>query len=557
MIGSIRKHSAWLWWVIAALTIASFVWWGVSPGSRYGSGHGGGRGTIYGKQVTDEDFRAAQREFMVYYWMQTHQFPKLPNFTETDLDRETYVRLLLKAKARELGIHVNTEAQQAVAVAFLSSLTRDHQPVPMSQFVERVLQPEGLDASDFQRAIADDLAIEQLERALGMSGALIPPQDASAIYDRNYQEFSAQAVFFSASNYVSQVVATPAAVSEFYSNHIADLYRLPDRIQLNYIEYGLSNFLEAAQQKIGTTNLANQVESIYEQQGMKAVPDANTPEEAKAKIREAILHQTALPMAQDKARQFLTELFAMSPVAPENLVALAKTNGLTVRTTEPFSASEGPAEFPASADFVDEAFKKNSDYPFFIKPVVMGDAVYVVGLAKQIPSEIEPFGQVHDHVVADFKYSEAVIKARAAGTNFYYSAAVQMAAGKTFAQAALAAGQSPVALRPFSLAVPDVPEAEGHVDPRQLVNVAASTPVGHISRFEPAENGGFVLFVQSLLPVDEARKTAEMPRFMTQLRRNRESEAFNIWLGEEANRELKNTPVYEEMMRGRQAPGRS
>ena len=38
MIGTIRKHSKWLWWIIAGLTVVSFVYWGVTPATRNASG---------------------------------------------------------------------------------------------------------------------------------------------------------------------------------------------------------------------------------------------------------------------------------------------------------------------------------------------------------------------------------------------------------------------------------------------------------------------------------------------------------------------------------------
>ena len=553
MIGTIRKHSAWLWWIVAGLTIISFVIFMGQGGTRYGGGRYAGLGAIYGKPVTAEEFSAAQREFLVLYWMRSHEFPKSPGFSKTDLEKETYVRLMLTAKAKALGIHANLEAQQLVATNFLTSLGREGQAVPMSTFLERILQPEGLDAADFQRAIADNLAIAQLQQTLGLPGALITPQEVGQVYDREHQEFSAQAVFFAASNYVSQVAVTPAAISLFYSNFLA-YYRLPDRVQLNYLEYDLTNFLAAAEQKLGKTNIASQAEMYYSQKGAEAVPDAKTPEEAKAKLRDMILRQSAAAMAGDQAKQFLNTLFAMDPALPENLVALARTNGLTVHTTAPFSEAEGPIEFPASADLAKAAFKLTAESPFWIKPIAEAEAVYVIGLKTKLPSEIQPLTLIHDRVVADYKNYEATAKARTAGTNFYFGASVQMAAGKTFAQAALAAGQTPQVLKPFSLSSQAVPEAEGHAELNQLKNAAFTTKPGHVSQFVATAEGGFVLFVQSMLPVDEAAKNTELPRFLAQQRRSRESEAFSLWLETEANRELKNTPVYADLMGNKAAP---
>ena len=43
--------------------------------------------------------------------------------------------------------------------------------------------------------------MQQLIQVLGLSGALVTPQEAGQLYDREHQEVSAQAVFFSASNF--------------------------------------------------------------------------------------------------------------------------------------------------------------------------------------------------------------------------------------------------------------------------------------------------------------------------------------------------------------------
>jgi hypothetical protein len=49
-----------------------------------------------------------------------------------------------------------------------------------------------------------------------------------------------------------------------------------------------------------------------------------------------------------------------------------------------------------------------------------------------------------------------------------------------------------------------------------------------------------------VLPLDETKKTTEFPQFLSQVRRGRQNEAFNLWLQGEANRELRNTPVYQQ-----------
>ena len=557
MIGTIRKHSKVLWWTIVPLTIITFVIFMGQGGARNGGQARAGLGTIYGQTVTPETLDAAKRAYFIDYWLRRQQFPdRDPSLTRLDIDRDIYERLILTGKAKQLGIHVSEDAQVAGANSILRSIGRNGEAVPMDAFVSQVLQPEGLTPADFQRFVEDDLAIQQLINTLGMSGALVTPQDASQIYDRDHQEVSAQAVFFSGTNYISQVPVTPAAVGLFYTNYMAH-YRLNDRVRVNYVTWELSNFLAAAEQKIGKTNITAEVESAFAKDGMKAVPSATTPDEAKAKIRELILRRYAAAAAADEAKQFIKELFAMEPVSGANLVTLAKTKGLTVRTSAPFDQQTGPEEFPGAAETITtEAFKLNPDSPFPERPVPGSDTLFVIGLAQQLPSEVPPLSEIHDRVAKDYQYHEAAIKARTVGTNFFINAAVQMAAGKSFAQVALASGLTPFALKPFSLASQDIPEAEGHANIGEIKNAAFTTQPGHVSPFVPTAEGGFVLFVQSMLPVNESEKTSEMPRFLAQLRRSRENEAFNLWLNAEANRELRNTPVFAELMgAGNPAPG--
>ena len=93
MIGTIRKHSGWLWLIIVTLTIISFLYWGASPAARYDHGHSGGYGTIYGHAVTREMYVQAQQQFRLYYWMRSGSFPeKSETFKRDDMERETYVR---------------------------------------------------------------------------------------------------------------------------------------------------------------------------------------------------------------------------------------------------------------------------------------------------------------------------------------------------------------------------------------------------------------------------------------------------------------------------------
>ena len=550
MFKFLRRHR-WILIIAMAITCITFVFWGVGPSARSGGGRGSNDfGTIYGHKITQQDYIEARNEFYLFYWFHYGEWPdKNPNLSQDDMQREIYLQLLFNQKAADVGIHIGDEVVDQVAAEMLHSLGRNRQPVPIDVFVKQLLQPQGLTADDFKAYVRHELIREQLVQTMGLPGELVTPQEAAAEYEREYREFSAQAVFFSASNYLSAVTVTPAAVAQFYTNYLAT-YRLPDRVQVSYVEFNVSNYLAQAKAEWAKTNFEDAVEANYHQLGPDYFSDARTPEAAKAKIRELLIRNRALTDANQQANDFASALFALEPVKSENLATVAKQRGLTAHLTAPFTSAYGPEEFAAPADFTKAAFSLTPDEPF-AGPVLGPDAIYILALAKQLPSEIPSFDQIRARVREDYRFYEATLLAQRAGTNFYFNVTIQMAAGRTFAQAAVAAGLQPEALPLFSLSTRDLPELGDRVELNQLKQVAFSTPVGHASDFTETSDGGFFLYVQSQLPVNQAAMNSQMPQFIAQLRHAQQNEAFNEWLQLEANRELRDTPVY----RPQAAPG--
>lgn len=551
MIGTIRKHSKWLWWFIAGLTIISFIYWGSAPATRNsGGGRGSGNlGSIAGRKVTPDAYLSVKAEVYIEHWLNTRRWPdRDPNYSEADLERDIYLRLMLIQKADDLGIHIGNDAVATVANNILSSpamlqaFGSNGQAVPLEGFVKAVLQPENLSAADFENLVRDELVIDQLRQMVGMAGALITPEEAATFYQRQHQKLSAQIVVFSASNYLAAVPVTPALVGQFYTNYLAE-YRLPDRVEVYYVAYPVTNFMAGAEQKL--TNLNDQVEAIYNRYGTNAVPDAKSPADAKGKIRDALIREQALADARQQADDFANTVFNMDPVRPENLTAAAKQKGLAVRLTAPFSQEYGPAEFTAPEAFTKAAFGLTPDEPL-AGPIVGRDAIYVIALGKQLPSEIPPLSQIRDRVTQDYQLHEGTLRAQAAGTNFVRTLPAGLAAGKSFAAVCAAAGLRPETLPPFSLSTTDLPELGDRVALNQLKGVAFATPVDRASGFEPTDDGGFIVYVKSHLPLDTAAMNAELPQFTEAFRQQRETAAFYNWLNRTGSRDLRNTPVFQE-----------
>ncbi len=539
-----RKHR-WILIVAMAVTAITFVFF-MGQGGNRGNGSGGTAdfGSVYGHKISMREYMDARNDFNLFYWFHNQEWPV--NVPQNDLEEQIYLRLMLLQKAHDLGIHVSDESAGAAAATLLHSLDRNNQHVTLDIFAKQILASRGLGIADFERFARNDIAIQQLIQTLGLSGELITPQEAASLYERQHQEVQAQAVFFSASNYLSHVTVNPGIIGQFYTNQMA-YYRLPDRVQVNYVEFELSNYLASAEQKIGKTNLTEAVEANFRKVGLDGVPGAKTEAEAKEKIRESLLKQEAVVEARKEANDFATELDNLSVKQASNLATLAKQKGYTVHLTAPFSAQYGPEEFLATESFVKAAFALTPAEPI-TGPIPGSTAFYVIAFNKQLPSEVPSLDSIRDRVTADFKMLEARAMAVRDGTNFVHVLTNQLASGKSFAAASVAAGFKTETLPPFSLVTTELTGFSERTQINELKQVAFGTPVGQPSNFAETEDGGFILFVEKKLPIDRATMTSQMPEFTAQLRRNRANEAFNIWLQGEANRELRNTPVVKNQM---------
>jgi hypothetical protein len=195
----------------------------------------------------------------------------------------------------------------------------------------------------------------------------------------------------------------------------------------------------------------------------------------------------------------------------------------------------------------------NADEPIS-SPIPGADAYYIIALAKNLPSEIPPLSEIQSQVTRDYQRLSAAFLARQAGTNFsQIQLPIQLAVKKSFASAASAAGLKPEALPAFSQSTESVSGFEQRGELAALKYVAFGTEPGHASQFIPTPDGGFLVYVNSLLPVDESEKQADLPDFTAQLRRSRENEAINQWINAEANKELKGISLLRDQAAGAKA----
>src|ERR1043165_5350389 len=130
MFGTIRKHQNWLWFIVVAVVIVSFVIY-FDPsqrGNRGGRGGGSGElGRIDDHVVTPRELDEARREFKLIYFLNTRKWPEedREHSAQIDEEREAAARLLNIVKAEEAGIHVPDTAVAEMAHRLLGGANLD------------------------------------------------------------------------------------------------------------------------------------------------------------------------------------------------------------------------------------------------------------------------------------------------------------------------------------------------------------------------------------------------------------------------------------------------
>jgi hypothetical protein len=540
MFDTIRRHQKWLWIVIMTVTIISFVAF-FSPTNQMGGSVGVSRsakvGSINGRPISRDEYVRAYREAELRYLFVYNEWPSSGDSTEGMIRQETGNRLLLIEKMRTLGIEVSDSAvAKWIIDTFQDPEQKKFRQDAYDQFVKNRLAARGISARDFESYVRHELGIQHLLAIAGISGKLVTPQEGEELFRRENEEIDTQAVFLSRTNFLDKVPMDPLAIATYYTNQQA-AYRIPERVQVNYVPFRATNYFAEAEQTLSSnTNLAMIIENTYQARGTNTFVDSNNqplpPEAAKEKLRAEFRQQFAMNHARKKAVEFTSELLDL-PTKPESLPSLAAAKGLLSMVTEPFTERDGPTSVQVPPTFAEAAFRLTPEEPFRDSPIVGEDAVYVIGFQTRLPSEMPSFEMVKQRVEDDYKRSKSIELVKTAGEELLRTITNGMAQGKSFEAAVAEAQQTPVDLPPFSQSTTTLDEIPSRASFPALKNVTSTLAPGVVSPFTSTSTGGFIAIVQAKIPAAADKVQRELPQFLSEMRRRNQYEAFTGWLRKE------------------------
>jgi len=362
-------------------------------------------------------------------------------------------------------------------------------------------------------------------------------------YRRENEPMVAEIVSFPTTNFYSAAAPSEADLQDFFTKHEAE-YRLPERVQINYVLFEPSNYLAKADLLLGT-NLDEKIDEYYRQQGPDAFKDETgqplTSAAAQARMKKQMRQTAAMQVAKKDAYTFLTALAEghddTHPYSKSDLAKLAQTQGLTVKSTEPFDRKNGSKDLELPPKALDLLFSLQENVPddpgktmlYAPSPLTNSTSVLVAGLQQKFPGQLQTLATVRDQVLKDYRESKAQAEAKDAGEKFASALQVGLTQGKSFDAVCAAQKVKPETLAPFALTTTNLPPGMDKASFQQLEEMVFTLPIGMSSKFMPTADGGLVAYMKEHLPVDEARMQKELPFYLARMREQRQFVAFQEW----------------------------
>ena len=287
------------------------------------------------------------------------------------------------------------------------------------------------------------MGTSQLRRLAGVGSQLISAKEAEIQYRQENEQYEAEAVILSHTNYLSLVQIDDAKLQEYYTNSISK-YRLSETRQISYVTFPPTNYLDQAEVKYNElpdedrklllqscwpadTNIVNQVAtSITDLAVYVASVQTNEfagmkKEELTAQVRETLLTKNvglkaglAVIEAYSAGEDFQSTLQATYDAKPEldTLEKLALLQNIEVRTTPPMRRDlpfvPGLQRVTPSQVFALSQTNALIAGASSLSGAGNADPYFIASLKRITPTRNRSFAEAKTLVTEDYKKAESI-----------------------------------------------------------------------------------------------------------------------------------------------------
>ena len=412
------------------------------------------------------------------------------------------------------------------------------------------------------------IGVGQLQELAAISGSLVSAQEAEVEFRNQNEQFEAEALFLSHTNYLPLVQASDEQIKTHYTNTLAN-NRIPERRQVSYVTFPATNYLDEAEKKFdelkpeqrdallktywsGITNLAG-----YKTNGIpnlaKDIVTLRTNEYKEMKVEEAVasirsdilstpdgLKSGLAVIEAYKAgldfQKSLEETYKAQPTL-DTLEKMALLQNLTATTSPPLGIQDrvvfGLPQVSSAQVF---ALSKTNAFIFGDSPFSgISSDFYIASLKKVIPVRYRTFLEAKATVTADFKKAESIKLMNGAGEKIHQS----IKAGKALAEVGKENNLAVTKLGPFDPVGGAIPGLANKANAEDVRTQALGLDVGAISELITSstdssdlasEEAAFVVKLTGKNAVSKDKFDAEFAGYLKSARSAAGSQSYTAWL---------------------------
>jgi len=472
---------------ITLVIIAGFIlFWNGSMMTHGVLGGGNKVASIYGMTVSDSDIQRDVRKFQIAAGLGLNELVQslAGNAENQQQALENYIwnAYVFDHEADALQVFpTDSEVQEELARVPGFQTNGQFDPVKLTDFVQSRLPSLGFTDAVVDELVRDQVRVRKVTELIGATVALSPSELQNRFMEDN-EKMDISVVRLNTSDLEKSIDVSDDQARKVYDAH-KDVYRSDEQRKVDIASFELSDAQKELKGKDRTDAL------------QKLGNDAWA-------FAQAVVDKNA------------------------NFADAAKKYGTPVSTSALFTAAQPDPALQKIPALATNAFKLSSDYPS--SDVLEGlNGYYVLHLAGSVPSRPLTFEEAKAQVIEQIRKDQAGQMMQTKANDVRNRIQAGLKAGKSFADAALAAGAQAETVPPFSLAEAsklDVPDMQA------IIRSSVGLGDGQISEFVATQAGGLFVYMNGHEAVGKDEVAVGEDSIRTQFARQKEVEAFVEWL---------------------------
>jgi hypothetical protein len=517
-----------LWYIILGVIVISFVgFFTPTMGSRDRQRKSGPAGELFGKKVSQEEYRNAYQNSYIWYILSSGRMVPMTDELNAALRDEAWQRVavLRKAQAEKILVADKEVVQQLQAMPLFQAQNGAFD----ANVYKAVLQQIGLTPRQAEDLFREQIAIYKLMYR-PVQAALISPYELKRAYHLYTDRFVLDYVVVPRAQVEKNVTVSKESAQALFAAN-PEAFRMPAKVRVSYVEFPVSNFLAKAEipEDIALQVYNRNIESYrVENTNENAAVEYKPFEQVKGEITKQLQQISARKLAAEKATEFVVDVAPKAEGAQPDFAGAAAAHGMKIKTMPAFGLKDDLKGIDESAPFRQAAFSLENDaYSSFSDAIIGKDTVYVMSLEQRYPSFIPAFDAVEKQAM-DAVREQAVVKALAErATEIETAVAAAVASGTAFKAAAA----------PFGLKVQTTPEFDISTELKDkyantLVGLCLNIPQGKLCSPAPVEDGVLLAYVTSRKSTDATAGLPAVRQELTDgLARTRAQRLASSWQG--------------------------